>query len=508
MKSFWKNLGLMPKLVIIIALIWGIQAGGAGLGIWNKINWTKVFGGGRDYSTFGVVTWGGYAGGQFFNGGFEPSEESRYFTEMGIKVKFVLIDDFAASRDAFKSGEIDLLWTTADAFSTEVNNLAEFEPKIVMQADWSRGGDVIVTTWDITSVAQLRGRKVAVAFGTPSHSFLLWTLNAQGLSYDDVEIIEAPSATIAADMFKSGAVDAAVVWSPDDDACLTAVPRSHRLTSTKEATKIIADVFFAKKEWIDANQKTLEKIIRGWMIGASEINTKKTAFNEAVTILSTGLSQPDSFITNAINNVRLATYGDNKNFFGLNPGYRDVKGEDLYMKTSELYRKIGLVSGSIPPWREVVDLRALQAVTDLVGGAHVAESAVKFTPTQQEKMTQAPALTQKTVSVNFATGSATLDDNAKKVIDLSGISEDLKRFGQMGLRVEGNTDNVGSASSNQLLSEQRAKAVVDYLILAYGIDSHRVTWVGNGLYKPVADNNTAEGKARNRRTEFQLVKVM
>ena len=53
----------------------------------------------------GVVTWGGYAGGQYFNGGFAASENSRFFKEKGIKVEFVLIDDFKASRDAWKAGK-------------------------------------------------------------------------------------------------------------------------------------------------------------------------------------------------------------------------------------------------------------------------------------------------------------------------------------------------------------------------------------------------------------------
>ena len=51
----------------------------------------------------GVVTWGGYAGGEYYNGGFEASTASRYYKDKGILVEFVVIDDFKASRDAWKA---------------------------------------------------------------------------------------------------------------------------------------------------------------------------------------------------------------------------------------------------------------------------------------------------------------------------------------------------------------------------------------------------------------------
>ena len=63
----------------------------------------------------------------------------------------------------------------------------------------------------------------------------------------------------------------------------------------------------------------------------------------------------------------------------------------------------------------------------------------------------------------------------------------------------GHTDAVGSDQDNQLLSERRAKAVYDYLILR-GVDAERLTYRGYGESRPVADNDTPEGRAKNRRT--------
>jgi outer membrane protein OmpA-like peptidoglycan-associated protein/tetratricopeptide (TPR) repeat protein len=69
--------------------------------------------------------------------------------------------------------------------------------------------------------------------------------------------------------------------------------------------------------------------------------------------------------------------------------------------------------------------------------------------------------------------------------------------------IEGHTDNVGKAADNQKLSHQRAIAVVNYLVI-HGISSKRLTAVGLGTTKPVAPNNTEEGRAQNRRTELKV----
>ena len=72
------------------------------------------------------------------------------------------------------------------------------------------------------------------------------------------------------------------------------------------------------------------------------------------------------------------------------------------------------------------------------------------------------------------------------------------------IEISGHTDNVGKAESNLLLSDNRAKAVVDYLV-SKKIDARRLTAKGYGLTKPVADNATEEGRAQNRRTEMKVI---
>jgi NitT/TauT family transport system substrate-binding protein len=453
----------------------------------------------------GVVTWGGYAGGEYYNGGFEASTASRYFKDKGILVEFVVIDDFKASRDAWKADKIDMLWGTADSFPTEVDGLKEFEPQIVMQADWSRGGDAIVVKHGINNVRQLADATIAVALGTPSHSLLLNTFDAGDINYNERMIKTTDSAIAAAQMFKSGAVDAAVVWSPDDADCVKNVPGSKILVNTKKAGNIIADIFFVKKKFLEKNRDVVAKVVQGWLQGAAEINGNQAAREEAVRILMKGLNIDESLARISLDNVRLTTYGDNENFFGLNSSYRGVTGEDLYNRMNRMYTRINLSPSTIPPWRNVADSSIIREIT-LSGPDNEAEGMIKFAaPTRADEKAHAYANKPLTVSYDF--GSARLTGNGKTIIDM-GFADTARQFSQTRIRIEGNTDSIGSAETNKRLSYARANSVANYLVEKYGFDRRRFVIVGNGADAPVPGceaNDTEDCRAKNRRTEFSLL---
>lgn len=452
----------------------------------------------------GVVTWGGYAGGQYFNEGFQANTKSRYYKDYGFKVNFKVLDDFVASRKAFENNEVDLLWCTIDAFPTESGGLSG-DPQIVFQADWSRGGDAIVVRRGISSIKDLRNKKVSVAMMTPSHSFLLWLLDAAGMSIKDIKPNYVADAIKAAELFKNGEVDAAVVWSPDDEACIRAIKGSKILQNTKNASHIIADGFMAKKGWIENNREMLQQLYEGWMIGAAEINQSSTAKKKAGSILASGLNIPESDAIGAIDNVRLATHGDNMDFFGFNTNYKNQTAESLYNKMKKKYSSLGgefkEATASAPSWRIVSNPSAVKA-TNLTGAEHRSESIkfAKATKTQEK----AEAIATKAVSISFASGKFELGENAKYIIDKEFV-DIAKSFSNTRIRIEGNTDDVGQLASNISLSKKRAKAVADYLRIEYGMDANRFIIVGNGPNKPVCRDQSSSCRAKNRRTDFELV---
>ena len=101
--------------------------------------------------------------------------------------------------------------------------------------------------------------------------------------------------------------------------------------------------------------------------------------------------------------------------------------------------------------------------------------------------------------INFDTGKADLKQDG--VATVKEIATLLKSNPTLKLSVEGHTDNVGDAASNKKLSEARAKSVTA-AIVAGGVDAARLSAAGFGQEKPVADNRTEEGRAKNRRVEL------
>jgi outer membrane protein OmpA-like peptidoglycan-associated protein len=89
-------------------------------------------------------------------------------------------------------------------------------------------------------------------------------------------------------------------------------------------------------------------------------------------------------------------------------------------------------------------------------------------------------------------------------VELDKVVQLMKENITMKIEISGHTDNAGKPADNLKLSENRAKSVIDYLTTK-GIDPKRLSFKGMGDTKPIADNNTEEGKAKNRRTELTVV---
>ena len=106
-------------------------------------------------------------------------------------------------------------------------------------------------------------------------------------------------------------------------------------------------------------------------------------------------------------------------------------------------------------------------------------------------------------AVHFGFDKFNLTPKAKEALDELGAG--LPNTRHYIVVVDGNTDSVGSADYNYLLSKRRADSVIEYLVTKYQIPTHKIYIIGMGKDKPVAENSNTAGRAKNRRVDVRLM---
>jgi outer membrane protein OmpA-like peptidoglycan-associated protein len=125
-----------------------------------------------------------------------------------------------------------------------------------------------------------------------------------------------------------------------------------------------------------------------------------------------------------------------------------------------------------------------------------------FSPNQAQVYRAGNDMIIRLIGLSFPTGQAVIETKYFGV--LRQLQDALRVFPDYPVIVEGHTDSIGSDVSNMALSQQRADAVREYLIANQGLPYAQVKAVGYGKLRPIADNETAEGRARNRRIDIVI----
>ncbi len=452
----------------------------------------------------GINTWAGHAPGIVSNGGLDPAAKSIYKTRYGLDVKFVLIEDPQAKLTAFVKGDIDIMWDTVDSWAREASTLAEqnFAAKAIIQQDWSRGGDGIVSTKSINSIEDLKGKTIATTRYTPSHWLLLYMLSQSGLSVEDKKEIDKKlvytnEAPLAAAAFRGKKVDAAVTWEPDLSGAVKArEDDAHLLVTTAAATNVIADCLVARKDIIDKAPETLRDFVHGWFDGIDQIAKDP---NDSYALVAKALKlQPDD-VSGMLSGLKLTPFADNALFFGLSGGDH-AQITALFDTAFIVWRKQGVVSKAVDA-KDYVDSRFIASLADKYQGQKVVEP-FRFDP-KEAKNPKARAIVNKSLTIYFTPGSDEIMSGSNFTLD--SLGDTMTAFGNTFLRVEGNTDAKGSAKLNKSLSQKRADSVKKYLIEHYSIPEARFQTIGQGAENPIADNTTEAGRQQNRRTDIKVV---
>jgi OmpA-OmpF porin, OOP family len=144
-------------------------------------------------------------------------------------------------------------------------------------------------------------------------------------------------------------------------------------------------------------------------------------------------------------------------------------------------------------------------VTDADGKTTIATTRIDAQSPLAQVSAQPQPVTQRRMilrGINFAFDSAAVTSGESSVLDVA--VEELQANPATRVRIEGATDSVGSEAYNQALSERRAEAVFEHLV-ANGIERERLETAGQGERNPLTTNETADGRAQNRRVELDLI---
>ncbi len=450
----------------------------------------------------GINTWAGHAPGIVANGGMVPGNAaSLYKKKYGLDVEFVLLEDPTQKLAAFIKGDIDIMWDTVDSYAREASELAEkgLKARAIIQEDWSRGGDGIVSLKTIKSVEDLKGKRIATTRFTPSHWLLLFLLAQSGLSPADRNEIEknlvfTKEAPEAAAIFKAKKVDAAVTWEPDLSGAVAARENeAHVLVSTTSATNVIADTLVARVSLIETAPKSVQDFVSGWFDAISVMKEDPQSSNQ---IVANALKLTPDDVSGMLSGLKLTAFADNAIFFGLTGPKASF--DALFNGAFVIWRKKGVVTKVVdaPDWK---DARFVSSLSDAFKAQKVEETfAFKDKPKLNDR-----AIVNKSLSIHFTTGSDEIMPGSYFTLD--SLGDTMLAFGNTYLQVEGNTDSRGNEGANKTLSQQRAEAVRGYLIKNFNVDPKRFVAVGKGSGNPVAKNDTEDGRALNRRTDIKVV---
>jgi NitT/TauT family transport system substrate-binding protein len=258
-----------------------------------------------DTVTIAHSTWVGY-------GPLYIARDEGFFKKNGVDVDLVVMEDPKERFPAMMADRIQMIASTVDTALLYMKKPTDFQ--YVVAIDDSDGGDGIVAKKDITSVADLKGKKVAVDDGSVSDFYLNVLLTKAGMKESDLQTVNMTAAD-AGSAFVAGRVDAAVTWEPWLSRG-KATDFGHLLTDSSKTPGLITDVLIAKTDWVNAHQKEVAAIVKSWYEAVAFYEQHP---DEAIPIMAKGvggwLKDPKAFKA-TLSGIKFYDEAANKAFFG------------------------------------------------------------------------------------------------------------------------------------------------------------------------------------------------
>lgn len=212
---------------------------------------------------------------------WEIAIQKGWFTEAGVPVDFKWFE-YVPSMEAYSAGKVDAVCiTNGDALVTGANGAPSVS---ILTNDYSNGNDMVVAKPGITSMAQLKGKKVGVEVGFVSHLLLMNALKAANLTEKDITIVNVPTDQTPQTL-KSGNVDAIVAWQPNSGQALKEVPGSKAIFTSADVPGIIYDMLAVNPKSLAERRADWLKVAKVWDRVAKFVLDEKN-LEEAAKIMS------------------------------------------------------------------------------------------------------------------------------------------------------------------------------------------------------------------------------
>lgn len=315
------------------------------------------------------ILWGGEEAGAYANGGKDATQPNSIFAELGLNVRFVPGDNFKQQIADYKSGRRNFLRGTEFMLGLKAAEVADDPFETVFQMTWS-AGDHLVCRKDITTLADLKGKKVTLQKDGPHMGMQAAAVLTADMNWNDVNLAYVDDITGAngpAEKFrKDASVSCAYVVTPDaiglvgdldsvGSGAEGTVQGAHIVVSTRQMTRAIADVIAVRKSWLDANRETVMKFVAGYEKAIEEVLTLKADYETngplkaayvrdvlrpAQTIFGSNVLPNDDEAHGLLSDAQFVGHKGNKMFFTEDPSNPASFGE-IAKRATALAKQLG-----------------------------------------------------------------------------------------------------------------------------------------------------------------------
>lgn len=252
---------------------------------------------------------------------WEVAIEKQWFKEAGVDVVFEWFD-YVASMDAFAAGKLDAVsMTNGDALVTGATGAKSV---MILINDYSNGNDMVVAAPGISSIADLKGKKVGVEIGFVGHLLLLNALEKNGLSEADVELVNVPT-NETPQVLASGEVDAVVAWQPSSGQALNLVPGSTAIYTSADEPGLIYDVLAVAPESLAARKDDWMKVLKVWYRAVAYLKDPATT-DDAVAIMASRVGLEPAEYKSFISGTNILTLEEALKFADKAEGFGSIYG--------------------------------------------------------------------------------------------------------------------------------------------------------------------------------------